>query len=374
VNPELVFSPTDFVAITNQVFEQAYAGSVVIEGELSDFKISQNRWVYFNLKDDLSSIKFFGTVYMLPGPLEDGMVLKVSGSPRLHPKFGFSVNIQNIALSGEGTIKKAFDLLKAKLTVEGLFDEARKRSLPYPPQKIGLITSEKSAAYADFVKVIGQRFGGLEILLADVQVQGEAAVSQIVAAIKEFNDYYADVDVLVLTRGGGSLDDLAVFSTEPVTRAVAASRIPTLVAVGHEVDLSLAELAADVRASTPSNAAEILVPDKLAELGRISQNKARLNTAITQVISDKRKYILQIQKDLQSVVSKVFIDAKQQLSEYRRLLGALGPASVLSRGYAIVRQDGRAVGSANQVKLSHNMQIELRGGQVVAKPLQIESK
>jgi exodeoxyribonuclease VII large subunit len=150
-------TPTDFVAVLNQTLETAYP-HVVIEGELSNFRISKNRWVYFDLKDDHASVKFFGTVYSLPGPLEEGMLLKVSGSPRLHPLFGFSVNFQTIELSGEGTIKKAFELLLKKLTLEGLFDDSRKRRLPYPPQTIGLITSRESAAYADFTKIINARW------------------------------------------------------------------------------------------------------------------------------------------------------------------------------------------------------------------------
>jgi exodeoxyribonuclease VII large subunit len=125
-SPTLQLTPTDFVALLNQTLEYAYP-SVTIEGELANFRVSKNRWVYFDLKDDYSSVKFFGTVYALPGPLEEGMLLRVTGSPRLHQLYGFSVNVSNIALSGEGTLRKAFDLLQAKLTAEGLFDAERKR-------------------------------------------------------------------------------------------------------------------------------------------------------------------------------------------------------------------------------------------------------
>ncbi len=218
--------------------------------------------MYFDLKDDESSVKFFGTVYALPGPLEDGMVVRVSGSPRLHPQYGFSVNYTNIQPVGEGSLRKAADLLAAKLEKEGLFAPERKRALPYPPGRVALITAGGSAAYADFVKILNARWRGVAVEHFDVLVQGEQAPGQIVSAIAAANALAAVPDVLVLTRGGGSAEDLAAFSTEPVVRAVAGSRVPTLVAIGHEVDFSLAELAADRRASTPSNAAELLTPDR----------------------------------------------------------------------------------------------------------------
>ena len=139
---------SDFVAIVNQTLEMAI-GSVAVVGELANFRVSKNRWVYFDLKDERSSIRCFGTVYMLPGPLEDGMMLEVRGTPRLHDQFGFSFNVQSIRPVGEGSLRKAAELLMAKLQEEGLFSDERKRSLPYPPQRIGLVTSAESAAYAD---------------------------------------------------------------------------------------------------------------------------------------------------------------------------------------------------------------------------------
>src|SRR5881227_1133905 len=143
--PEVELSVGEFVALLNQTLEYAYP-SVVIVGELANLRISKNRWVYFDLKDDLASVKFFGTVYQLPGPLEDGMLLRVRGQPRLHQLYGFSVNVLSMQPTGEGTIKRAAQLLQAKLTTEGLFDESRKRPLPYPPAHIGLVTSKQSAA------------------------------------------------------------------------------------------------------------------------------------------------------------------------------------------------------------------------------------
>ena len=259
--PEISLSVSDFVALLNQTLEYSLSGVVVV-GELANLRVSKNRWLYFDLKDETCTVKFFGTVYQLPGPLEDGMMLRVKGNPRLHNQYGFSVNVTNIQPAGEGTIKRAAQLLEAKLQAEGLFDTARKRALPYPPSRIGLITSKQSAAYADFIKILNARWQGALVQLIDVQVQGEAAVPQITSALEQFNAEAEPPEVVVLIRGGGSPEDLAAFSSEQVTRAVAASRVPTLVAIGHEIDVSLAELAADQRASTPSNAAELLVPDR----------------------------------------------------------------------------------------------------------------
>ena len=203
----VVFSVSDFVALVNQTFEYAF-NSVVIRGELANFKVSKNRWVYFDLKDDESSVRFFGTVYMLPGPLEDGMMLEVQGNPRLHSQFGFSVNVQTMRPVGEGSIKKAASLLQAKLETEGLFDAERKRVLPYPPERIGLITSRESAAYADFMKILNARWRGLNLDFVDTNVQGEQAAEQIVAAIQRLNQLAEPPEVLILIRGGGSADDL----------------------------------------------------------------------------------------------------------------------------------------------------------------------
>jgi len=215
MNPQTPsFSVSEFVAVLNQTLEYAYP-NVVVSGEIANFRVSKNRWVYFDLKDEGATVKFFGTIYQLPGPLEDGMVVAVRGMPRLHPLYGFSVTAQTIQPVGEGSIKKAAKLLEAKLAAEGLFDAERKRPLPYPPSHIGLVASTESAAYRDFVKVIGARWGGMQISVIDVQVQGEASPAQVVAAIQQFNQMASSPEVLVVTRGGGSAEDLQAFSGLP---------------------------------------------------------------------------------------------------------------------------------------------------------------
>jgi exodeoxyribonuclease VII large subunit len=306
-------------------------------------------------------------VYSLPGPLEDGMKLAVRGRPHIHEQYGFSVQVAHIQPVGEGSIKKAADLLATKLESEGLFDPERKRPLPYPPQTIGLITSLQSAAYADFIKVIAARYGGLEIQAYDSQVQGEQAVADIAAGLKYFNEEGDMPDVIVITRGGGSAEDLAAFSNEMVVRAVAASRVPTLVAIGHEVDVSLAELAADARASTPSNAAELLVPDKKDLLAQLDDKKLWLVRGMGLHQEMFREWIQARAVQLTNAVSLELDRQKDELLSKARLLEILSPQSALKRGYAMVHSGNRLVRSAAELKAKDELAISFADGDVKAR-------
>lgn len=362
---DVILSVSDFVGLLNQTLEYAYP-NVVVQGELANFRVSKNKWVYFDLKDEFSSVKFFGTIYQLPGPLENGMLLQVRGNPRLHPQYGFSITVQTMQPVGEGSIKKAAALLEAKLAAEGLFNAERKRPLPYPPARVGLIASGESAAYHDFLKILDERWGGVEVLLADVQVQGDLAPGQIVRALEYLNTH-EDVDVIVVTRGGGSAEDLAAFSAEQVTRAVAASRTPTIVAIGHEIDISLAELAADQRASTPSNAAQLLVPDKKHELLRLKSASGSLATALSQSVSETKRKINASRDQLQADIDTYLRHAAEQLSLRRQVLEAFNPAAALKRGYAIIRMNGKIVRSSASIKQGDGLKIQLGDGTINAK-------
>lgn len=356
---------SEFVALLNQTLEYAYPG-VTVKGELANLRISKNRWVYFDLKDDDASVRFFGTVYQMPGPLEDGMMLSVTGVPRLHPLYGFSVTVQRMQPTGEGSIKKAAALLEAKLKAEGLFDEARKRALPYPPKRIGLITSGESAAYRDFMKIITARWGGVHIIHVDVQVQGDPAVAQIVAAVQQVNAMADPPEVVVITRGGGSADDLQAFNTEQVTRAVAASRIPTLVAIGHEVDVSLAELAADVRASTPSNAAELLVPDREAVLQHLHMQRQRLGDVAVHTMQAVRQHLERSSALLHDAAQQVVTDARRRLTLRHDVLRAYDPQAALHRGYAIIRSHDTVVRSGAVLQPKQSVAIRLADADITA--------
>lgn len=345
------------MAITNQVFETAF-GFSYIEGELANFRISKNKWLYFDIKDATSKVSCFGSVYAMPGPLEEGMTVVVGGRATMHPQFGFNFTIQSIAPSGQGSIKKAFDLLKAKLTAEGLFEEARKRSVPYPPNNIALVTSLESAAYADFIKVLSHRWPFANLAVYDSLVQGDQAPAQLVNAISDANSNEVLADVLVITRGGGSADDLSAFNDERVVRAVASSRIPTVVAIGHEVDESLAELASDKRASTPSNAAELLVPDRQAEARQILGLKPRLSSSFKTVITSNLENNQRSLENIKSIFNDKLRTAEAELDLSKHRLELLNPRSVLKKGYSVVRQTGGAV-VKNSKSLNVGQNIEL---------------
>lgn len=362
----LVLAPSDFVALLNQTLEIAYP-AVTIEGELSNFRVSKNRWIYFDLQDDQAAVKFFGTVYNLPGPLEDGLKIRVVGSPRVHPRFGFSVNIVSISPVGEGSIKKAAQLLAAKLEAEGLFDPARKRLLPEQPQTVGLITAGSSAAYADFVKILNERWCGVEVSLADVYVQGAQAPLQIVAAIDYFNRLPKLVDVLVITRGGGSAEDLAAYSDERVVRAVSASRTPTLVAVGHEIDTSLAELAADLRASTPSNAVQLLVPDRAHQLQVIGSTRAILTNNMASNLAGEAQRLNTKAQIVSNLLNNFLETERQQLAASRKLAILFDPRAALKRGYAIASKNGQHLSSIKQLKANDQLQVQLSDGKINSK-------
>jgi len=360
-----VFQVSDFVAYLNQTLEAAYP-YVEIEGELSNFRVSKNKWVYFDLKDAAASVRCFGTIYMLPGPLEDGMVVRAAGSPRVHPLYNFSFTVQSVVPVGEGALRKAADLLAAKLEAEGLFDPARKRPLPFPPDRVALITAGGSAAYADFVKIAGQRWGGLRIEHHNVLVQGEQAPGQIVAALERTNKAADLPDVVVLIRGGGSAEDLAAFSDERVVRAVAASRVPTLVAIGHEVDLSLAELAADQRASTPSNAAELLLPDKANELRHVALARKQLDQYLFGQLQERRRETASQRERLNTSLSELLAANFRRLAQARQLLAAYSPLRPLQQGYAIVSFASSTVRSTSDVAAGDIIEVKLTDGKITS--------
>jgi exodeoxyribonuclease VII large subunit len=257
---------------------------------------------------------------------------------------------------------KAADLLFKKLSLEGLFDIDRKRILPQLPTKIGLITAADSAAAADFVKIMNERWGGVEINLADVYVQGEMAPIQLVEAIEHFNSSSDMPEILIITRGGGSAEDLAAFNDERVVRAVAASRIPTLVAIGHEVDVSLAELAADQRASTPSNAAQLLVPDKKHELTTLKNTRSSLAQALQMLARSQRQDLQSQRSTLNAIIENMFTKETNRLQANRRLVKIFDPQAALRRGYALVSAQGKFIKSVRSVKVGNQLNVKLADG------------
>lgn len=334
-------SVSDFIALTNQTLEYAYP-MVEIEGEVSGFKVNQGKFVFFDIKDAGASVGCFMMLFSLRVPIEDGMKVIVTATPKLTQWGKFSLTVKAIRPSGEGSIKKSFELLKEKLDKEGLFALERKRPIPSVPHHIAVISSTQAAGYADFIKIINDRWGGVVVDVAHVQVQGEAAPDQMIRALKYFNSREVLPEIIVIIRGGGSSDDLSAFNDELLVREIAASRVPTVVGVGHEIDESLADLAADVRAATPSNAAQLVVPDR-QEVIRMTRSRVQsLLPRMDRIIGDKRMQVRATVERAMELIEARLDEQMQSLVRTRRVLAELDPKRVLERGYALMRGDVRA--------------------------------
>jgi exodeoxyribonuclease VII large subunit len=353
-----IYSVSDLISVINQTLEYAYP-TVVVEGEVASFKVSKNKFVFFDLKDNEGVLGCFMMIYSLRIPLEDGMKIRVIAQAKLTPWGKFSLSVREVLPVGEGSIKRAFELLKTKLQQEGLFEQSRKRSLPQIPNKVAVIASSESSGYADFIKIVNHRWRGIQLDVADVQVQGVDAGNQIAKAIDFFNQQSELAEVLVIIRGGGSAEDLAVFNEEPLVRAVAASRIPTLVGVGHETDTSLCDLVADVRAATPSNAAQLLTPDRDALLRELSQREQRFLSHISNSLEVKKQKAMQSAALMFASIEQALAGKKRQLELGDRLLKQVNPTAILRRGYALVSSSGHVLKSGEKILKGDKLTIEL---------------
>lgn len=386
-----ILSVSELSDYINQTLEYAYP-SVVVEGEVSSFKISQGKWVFFDIKDSQTTLGCFMSIYQLNTPLEDGMLVRVVAQPKLTTWGKFSLTVKSVELAGEGSVKKAFELLKLKLEKEGLFALDRKRQLPQYPKRVALVTSKQAAAYNDFVTILQDRWSGVVVDHLQVQVQGSSAPQQIVEAIEYFNMKAADYDALVIIRGGGSAEDLQAFQTEPVARAIYSSEIATVVAIGHEDDISLAELVADLRAATPTDAARLLVPDKksvisqleagislqseltLKILQRESDKLTRFHNSLRFVIDSAVSDLSSKQYRLNSAISTAINSSHSEFAVLSQKLTSLSPQSVLDRGYAVVSYEGRSVSSSSTLKNNDNIMVQLAQGKLTAKIIEIDPK
>ncbi len=333
---KIQYSVSDFIAITNQTLDYAYP-SAEIEGEVASFKVNQAKFIFFDIKDAGGSLGCFMTVWQMRVPIEDGMKVVVTATPKLTQWGKFSLTVKAVRPSGEGALKKSFELLKAKLDHEGLFLESRKRALPTIPRRVAVISSTQSAGYADFIKIVNDRWVGLRIDVAHVQVQGADSPDQIIRALSYFNERDELPEVIVIIRGGGSADDLATFNDERLVRAIAGSRIPTLVGVGHETDESLSDLAADVRAATPSNAAQILIPDKFEIIRAARYQVQSLLPRVEGAINQQSAFVRATLSDMLARTETNIEQRLEQLGGLRRVLAQLDPQTVLARGYALIR-------------------------------------
>jgi exodeoxyribonuclease VII large subunit len=338
-NMEKIYSVSEFATFIKKYLRNI--GEVVIEGEISELKVS-NKWLFATVKDETASIKVFSTIHQIYNYdlLEEGTLVHLYGTPSLFEKRGeFNISARQIMPTGEGALKIAFEKLKEKLDQEGLFRPERKRPISQFPQQIGLITAKDSQAHKDFVKILSQRMGGLKIQFYPVNVQGRGSVDSIVNAVTYFNNH-TPLDVLVICRGGGSLEDLQSFNDEKVVRALFSSRIPVVSGVGHEGDITLSDLVADLRASTPSNAAELIVRDRkevlqkiyfsqttiekdLRALLRVSEQinsfAERLDSSIERKLQDKNDELFLYVTKMKGTIDKQISNLHLKIARFKRL-------------------------------------------------------
>ncbi|RIK86187.1 MAG: exodeoxyribonuclease VII large subunit [Planctomycetota bacterium] len=358
---EQVLTVSQLTALLKGVVEDAFP-SVWVAGEISNFSQPQSGHCYLTLKDDgaqLRAVIWKNTAARLKMRLHDGLEVVCRGRLDLYPPRGsYQLVIDELQPKGMGALELALRQLREKLQREGLFDARRKRPLPAFPRRIGVVTSPTGAAIRDFLQVLRRRWRGVEVLVFPARVQGECAADEIAAAIGLANRVAPRIDVLVVTRGGGSLEDLWCFNEETVVRAIAGSAIPTVSAVGHEIDVTLSDLAADVRALTPSEAAERIVPSTQDVAELVRGLRVRLTRAITHRVAQLRSRVEavgsrpalarplegihlrgrrldELSLRMNAAVKASLRDRQAAVAGAAGKLESLSPLAVLARGYSL---------------------------------------
>ncbi len=393
---------TQLTARLKGVVENNFS-DVWVAGEISNFSRPQSGHCYLTLKDDnaqLRAVIWRGTAARLKFDVHDGLEVVCRGRLDVYPPRGsYQLVIEQLQPQGIGALELALRKLREKLAREGLFDTENKRPLPTFPRRIGVVTSPTGAAIRDFLEVLRRRWQGVEVLIFPVRVQGDGSADEIAAAIRQANTLVPSLDVLVVGRGGGSLEDLWAFNEEPVVRAIAASRVPTVSAVGHEIDVTLADLAADVRALTPSEAAERVVPSSHDVAENMRSLHARLKNALAAKAANLRNRIDAIasrpafarpldgvhllSRQTDDLATRLHSAMKVQLREQQSRLAAisgkletLSPLGVLGRGYSLTHDQatGRLITAANQVTEGQQIATKLAQGTLVSTVDQIISE
>ena len=394
LNPEDVLTVS---ALTNQVKETLgnSFSDVWVRGEISDLMRAGSGHVYLALKDDaarISAVIWRNAAGRLRFELEEGVEVICNGSIDVYPPRGsYQLNIRQIEPLGIGALQLAFQQLHKKLSAEGLFDSKRKRSLPRFPRRIGLVTSPQGAAIRDFLQVIDRHWPVIEVLVIPTRVQGTGAATEIAAAIRSANRVEPRLDVIAVVRGGGSAEDLWSFNEEVVCRAIFQSQIPVVSGVGHEVDVTLADLVADVRALTPTEAAERCVPKQSEVRNFLAETEKRLSVALGNRLLSARKELAalatrplfekpldwlqlksmrldELQLRLESPMVRRLERAQHQTQQLTAKLHSLSPLGVLERGYSVTTaSDGRVLTDANHVKANDQIASRLANGIVISR-------
>ncbi len=366
--------------------------SIFVTGEISNFKAHYSGHLYMTIKDATASIKavmFAGNASRLRFAVENGMKVLIFGTVSLFPRDGsFQLYINDMQPDGMGALSVAFEQLKKKLEAEGLFSVQYKKPIPFFPERVGVVTSATGAAIQDIFNVLKRRYPAAQVIVRPAQVQGEGAAEDIAEAIKEFNQLDG-ADVLIVGRGGGSIEDLWAFNEEVVARAVFESRIPVISAVGHETDYTICDFVADLRAPTPSAAAELAVPDKTELKGELLAYKQQIYACLKNKISNERGKLSAIEKSgaLRDPIVKINENRRtlmyfsEKISDFTQVkinsekmrfsslagkLDALSPLGVISRGYAMIDKGGELLTKTSAFSVGDKINIKLSDGIVKA--------
>lgn len=339
--------------------------NIWVKGEISNFKHHGSGHMYFTLKDNNSMIKavmFKSYNYNIPFKPTNGLSVLARGNVSVFQRDGqYQLYVEELQPEGYGAISLAVEQLKKKLDEEGLFAPDKKKKIPVLPRKIGIVSSPTGAALRDIITVALRRFPQLSIVIAPTQVQGGQAPGQIVTAINYISKI-EDIDVIIIARGGGSLEELGAFNTEEVARAISNCPIPVISGIGHETDFTIADFVADVRAATPSAAAEQAVPVKEDLLLMLTQLKQRLARAPLNYLNQRKQAVDSLEQKLVSLIVKKLDQGKNDLNMAVEKLNLLSPLAVMARGYSICRSidSQEVVVSANQVKVGDMVEILLK--------------
>ena len=387
--------------LKDKLDEDPLLGNLCIRGELSNYKVYPSGHHYFTMKDAegaLRCVMFRSSASRLRFRPENGMKVLAMGRITVFPRDGaYQLYCTGLTPDGVGDLHVAFEQLKAKLLAEGLFDRAHKKPLPVYPHRIAIVTSSAGAAVRDMLRILGKRYPLSKVLLLPVRVQGTEAPAEIAGAIRYANKWKL-ADVLIVGRGGGSIEDLWAFNDERVARAIYASEIPVVSAVGHEPDVTISDFVADLRAATPSNGAELVAPDQMELRKQLANLQSRLAAAMNGKLTvsrqtltalqnarpmqsplnyyqDKRLLLDFQQKRLTMECQRVVNAARQRFIRLSAALDAMSPLKVLSRGYAIAqREDGGVVKSCGDVQIGEMVEIGLTDGRIAARVTGIEQE
>lgn len=384
-----VLTVSQLTAMVKGILEENFA-IVWVEGEVSNLRTPSSGHIYFTLKDGNSQIKvvmFRGRGSFMKFRLEDGLHIILRGNITVYETRGeYQILADYIEPVGAGALQLAFEQLKEKLSKEGLFDKARKRPIPTVPKKIGIITSPTGAAIRDMLHILDRRFANLHILISPVRVQGAEAPPEIVQALRDMNTI-PDLDAIIVGRGGGSIEDLWAFNDEGVARAIYNSRVPVISAVGHETDFTIADFVADMRASTPSAAAELVVQNKVDLEERLETlyrrvcyiSKGRLSLLSSHLRSFEGRLrspidrVWQSSQKLDDMVIRLNLSIKQKLEFSKKkierdmsLLSSLSPLAILQRGYSITTSlsTGLVVKEIEAVKVGDKIGVRVADGEM----------